>query len=89
MLIFDNFGNFIQRLSLNAIGYFQVSGTFLIWMDADKQLHRLHLKTFREQISPLVDLGIDSKNLLQLCIMPNSYLLRYPDRIELIEKSKP
>jgi hypothetical protein len=89
MLIFDNFGNFIQRLSLNAIGYFQVSGTFLIWMDADKQLHRLHLKTFREQISPLTDLGIDSKDLLQLCIMPNSYLLRYPDRIELVEKSKP
>jgi hypothetical protein len=88
MLIFDNFGNFIQKLSVFNIGYFQVSGNFLIWMDADKNLHRMHLKTFREQSSPLLDLGIDSKNLLQLCILTDHYLLRYPDRIEIVKKAK-
>ena len=88
LLIFDNFGNFIQRLTISIVDYFQVSGNFLIWMDADKQLHRLHLKTYREQISPISDLGIDASNLLQLCIMPDRYLLRYPNSIEIVKKSK-
>jgi hypothetical protein len=88
MLIFDNFGNFLQKLSISGIDYFQVSGNFLIWMDADYQLHRLHLKTFREQISPLQRLGIDPENLLQLCILPDHYLLRYPDRLEIVKKIK-
>jgi hypothetical protein len=56
-------------------------------MDADKNLHRMHLKTFREQISPVVDLGIDSKNLIQLCILSDRYLLRYSDRIEIVKKA--
>jgi hypothetical protein len=89
MLIFDNFGNFIQRLTFNNVDYFQVSGNFLLWMDADKQIHRLHLKTFREQISPVSDLGINSSGLLQLCFMSDRYLLRYSDRIEIVNKSKP
>lgn len=87
LLIFDNFGNFIQRLNVFGIGFFQVSGNLLIWMDADKNLHRMHLKTFREQISPVVDLGIDSKNLIQLCILSDRYLLRYSDRIEIVKKA--
>jgi hypothetical protein len=88
MLIFDNFGNFIQRISILDINYFQVSGNFLIWMDADYQLHRMHLKTFREQISPLRDLGINTDKLLQLCVMPEHYLLRYSDSIEIVKKFK-
>jgi len=88
MLIFDNFGNFIQKLSITGIDYFQVTGNFLNWIDAEKKLHRIHLKTYREQVSPLEELGLNDKDLLQLCIMPNAYLLRYPDRIDIVEKVK-
>ena len=88
MLIFDNFGNFIQKLSISGIDYFQVSGNFLNWMDAEKNLHQIHLKTFREQIKPLKDFGLDSANLLQFCDSPDAYLLRYPDRIDIVSKVK-
>jgi hypothetical protein len=86
LIIFDNFGNFIQKLAIPGIEYFQVSGRHIFWMDNEMNLHRLHLKTYREEITPLKSLGVDSKNLLQFCIMPDRYLLRYPDSLMILGK---
>jgi len=81
IMLFDNFGNYIQMLQIRGLDYFQIFNGHLIWLDEKKRLHRFHLRNFREEETDLKALGIETEGLLQLCLSPDRLLLRYADRV--------
>ncbi len=79
ILVFDNFANYNQTLSLTEIPYFQVLGNFLVWMDSDFNIHKFHLKSFKDDFFSLKSFDITTDNLLQCIVTTDRLLLRYPD----------